>query len=502
MSDKRKLGPIRQMSLQSDSRTRPILKKQLSVEYLDHIDEHKLSIRNDTNNAKAKLSDRPRPVKVAWGENRQHSREGKEDISSSLSVKTSSFTEPVEIKKCKEYKRPSTAKIRHQNSVEKDSILYSRQDLAARLRKAWKEREDSKQNLNIFLTSTKNVDDNLDDENNYYSDVQNKIEKNKEQLHLHLDLKEENEKNINLNSKPLQFNNNNKIPKSNNRINEPESDYIPSKTNSRPQDVRTNISVTISSVRTQNKQNADQVCLESSLKGVENNPQLLKPETNNEPKIQCHQQLVKQTSSIQTTDEEISMVKNLPPRPQTAASKRDGFQKRTNTAFTVSISSEKSFRPPLTRALSVPVKSEGNKLKFIATKRRLKPSRRKGKGPECHSGDECADEDEGGKGKKGVRCKSAPNAEVVTMVSLVSPAGSDTEENAEQGKKQEEKEKAGSCKVSTPTATVNMESQKISSLRKSAKTGKNLTSLIDLSELSFRKTQFTPPCLKTLNCVT
>lgn len=458
MSDKRKLGPIRQMSLQSDSRNRPILKKQLSVEYLDHIDDHKLSIRNNINSAKAKLSDRPRSVKVAWAENRQNSRDGKDDISSPSSVKTSSFTEPVEIKKCKEYKRPTTAKIRHQNSVEKDSILYSRQELAVKLRKAWQEREDNKQNLNIFLTSTKNVDDNLDDENNNYPEVQSKLEK-KEQLHLHLDLEEENEKNINLNSKALQFTTyNNKIAKSNTRINEPESNYIPSKTNARPQDVRTNISVTISRA-----QNTEQFCLENNIKSTP----ILKTETNH------HHRLVKQTSLIQTNDEDISVVKNLPPRPQTAASKREGFQKRTNTAFTVSISSEKNFRPPLTRALSVPVKSEGSKLKFIATKRRLKPGRRKSK----DSGDEHGEEDGGEKGKKGVRCKSAPNAEVVTMVSLVSPAGSDTEENVDQGRKQEDKEKSGSCKVGTSKLTVNVEPQKTSSLRKSAKTGKNLISI-------------------------
>lgn len=47
--------------------------------------------------------------------------------------------------------RPLTGKSRCFAGVEKPSILYSRQELAERLRLAWKHREANKANINIFL---------------------------------------------------------------------------------------------------------------------------------------------------------------------------------------------------------------------------------------------------------------------------------------------------------------------------------------------------------------
>lgn len=47
--------------------------------------------------------------------------------------------------------RPSTGKSRAFVAIEKPTILYSRQELAERLRLAWKHREENKANINIFL---------------------------------------------------------------------------------------------------------------------------------------------------------------------------------------------------------------------------------------------------------------------------------------------------------------------------------------------------------------
>ncbi|GLV42559.1 hypothetical protein CBL_03297 [Carabus blaptoides fortunei] len=448
MSEKRKLGPIRQLSLQTDIRTRPILKKQLSVEQLDAIDEHRLGGRS-IESAKNKLSDRPRSVKVAWAECRQSSRD---DV---VPARTTRFSDPVEVRKCKEHKRPTTAaKLRTQSSLEKDSILYTRQELAERLRKAWKDREENKQNLDIFLTHNvqeKHVDDELEENDNYYE--------YEAKRHDAASVKSDEQAN-NLTNKSVHK----AVVKAKSTPSNAEFSYIPSTTSSRPKDVRTNISVTIPSVI--------QNCKPTYQADSVDNPDTRSSETETTVVVEKDPErkeakLVKQTSLVNKEND--NSFKNLPPRPMTAAAKREGFQKRTNTAFNGSLlTTGKDYRPPLARTLSVPVKSDGNKPKFIATKRRLKPAKRKEKEePGNNSEDEFDECHE--KGKKGARCKSAPGGELVTMVSLVSPAGSDTEEVVDQKRPEPKSRNVSPVKSATST---NAEPPKTIQLRKTVKSGK------------------------------
>lgn len=94
---------------------------------------------------------RPRPVKLAWTDRRQQS----------LQQEGPGVGDPqVEVvaKRCTGQPRPVTAKP-HRPATgnlpaiggEKDTILYTRQQLAERLRRAWREREQSRPNLDIFL---------------------------------------------------------------------------------------------------------------------------------------------------------------------------------------------------------------------------------------------------------------------------------------------------------------------------------------------------------------
>lgn len=455
MSDKRKVGPVRQLSLQTDVRTRPILKKQLSVEQLDAIDEHR-PVGRGIESAK----NRPRSVKVAWAENRQSSSSSNRD-DTMPPMRATRFTDPVEVKKCKEHKRPTTAKLRTQSSIEKDSLLYTRQELAERLRKAWKDREENKQNLDIFLTHNvqdKHVDEDLEENDHYYY-AEYETKRNDG-----TNVNNPDEQTNNMTNKPSSVVHKPPVVKSKNTANT-EFSYVPSTTAARPKDVRTNISVTIPSViqnckpMYQQSDSLDKVDTRNADTETETVSVQKEPERK-EPK------LVKQTSLINKEND--NSFKNLPARPQTAAAKRESFQKRTNTAFNGS----KDYRPPLTRTLSVPVKpssSDGNKPKFIATKRRLKPAaRRKEKEDHENSEDEFGASNE--KGKKGVRCKSAPGGELVTMVSLVSPAGSDTEEVVDSTKRPEPKSRNVSpvkCAAST-----NVEPPKTIQLRKTVKQGK------------------------------
>ncbi|XP_021917841.1 uncharacterized protein LOC110828936 [Zootermopsis nevadensis] len=79
---------------------------------------------------------RPRAVKVAWTDHRQEDSENVE----------------VVVKRCTGQPRPVTCKP-HLPSIgcDKDTILYTRQQLAERLRRAWLEREHSGRSLDIFL---------------------------------------------------------------------------------------------------------------------------------------------------------------------------------------------------------------------------------------------------------------------------------------------------------------------------------------------------------------
>lgn len=100
--------------------------------------------------------------------------------------------------------------------------------------------------------------------------------------------------------------------------------------------------------------------------------------------------------------------------PTTAQTKRENFQKRTNSAFNGTNNTQTAtFRPPLVRSSSAPtIKVKG---KFLATKRKLKSAK---KAPALV---QKVDQTEW----------CATSSEIETMVSLVSPSGSEAESDDE-----------------------------------------------------------------------
>ena len=99
---------------------------------------------------------RTRAVKLAWADNKQKDN-SKDNVE-------------VVAKRCIGQRRPVTCKS-HRSAAGnlpnigggKDTILYSRQQLAERLRRAWREREQSRLNLDIFLAHT-NVESTGDED--------------------------------------------------------------------------------------------------------------------------------------------------------------------------------------------------------------------------------------------------------------------------------------------------------------------------------------------------
>lgn len=129
-----------------------------------------------------------------------------------------------------------------------------------------------------------------------------------------------------------------------------------------------------------------------------------------------------------------------------AQTKRENFQKRTNSAFNGTNNSQTTtFRPPLVRSSSAPsIKVKG---KFLATKRKLK-SGKKASAPtqKVEQTEWCA-----------------TNSEIETMVSLVSPSGSEAESEDEFVGETRPKSALKGCG----------EGKKGASLRKTVKSGKN-----------------------------
>lgn len=106
-------------------------------------------------------------------------------------------------------------------------------------------------------------------------------------------------------------------------------------------------------------------------------------------------------------------------RPATATTKREMFRhKRIHSAFSGSVTTKS--RPPLTRVPSLPIKSDNFKQKFVPTKRRLKSAKRRDVNMQENKLTEVDHDPKTG--------SSSSASEIVTMVSLISPGASDTEE--------------------------------------------------------------------------
>lgn len=125
MSTPQKNRPIRQFSIRTETPTLELRRKTLKKQFSQDLPDRKSPETRTIHSAKHR-SETP-PIKLAWVE--------------TLCKKDDSMV----VKKCKEVKRPLTAKTKH--------------EYADHLRQAWKERDGGvKQNLNIFLTHVTHED--------------------------------------------------------------------------------------------------------------------------------------------------------------------------------------------------------------------------------------------------------------------------------------------------------------------------------------------------------
>lgn len=420
MSNIRKLSAFRQLSLNcspTPEQRRKTLKKQFSEDIPDYKDKWidpgigiKISLNTKTN----RNLDRPPPIRIAWEENTPQLR----------------AEDAVIIKKCKEIRRGSTGKLSKQNSLEKNSILHSKHELTERFKQNVKEKEQEKTNLKIFLAH--NPKEQIDEIYNSQQDrdTEHYLEKNYDRPKLIQPLITNNVSN---NSKNLFQIRRNFKPK----INLAEIAYSPTRTNETDSSIARNDTVVVV------------------------------------PIVEKEQLTPKQSSAEQVCKDDIKPIDSIIIRPVTAASKREKFQKRTNSAFNNTINDSPNNRPPLIRSSSAPSKSERGRQKFSATKRKIKTIKRvQLKGHIVGDEIENTSNKENPKNQKVLnRTTAVIGSEIVTMVSLVSPAGSDVEEEIEKEEVKEKcKNKSTNVKCTAPKE--DRESPKNMSLRKIVKTGK------------------------------
>ncbi|XP_012166112.2 uncharacterized protein LOC100642491 isoform X3 [Bombus terrestris] len=141
---------IRQLSLQPPARRRQQIRRQRSAE-----DDKSLQIcaspfaRGKRGTSGKPGSERPK-VRVAWKENRQKNDEKLEQVE-------------VVARQIPGRSKSTTRRSKDFDGIDKPTILYSRLELAERLRLAWKHREKNKANINIFL-ARETVDERCDSE--------------------------------------------------------------------------------------------------------------------------------------------------------------------------------------------------------------------------------------------------------------------------------------------------------------------------------------------------
>lgn len=424
MSGLKKLSTFRQLSLNCETPNLDNRRKNLRKQFSEDIPDVKnwsdgIDFRMALNTKNRTSFIHPPPIKIAWEENDS-------DIKAEDSVI---------IKKCNEIKRIPIGRITRHGSLDKDSILNSKHDLSERLRQLVKEKEPEKSkqiniekepekpNLKIFLGS--NPKDNNEEFQNHLAQLQEKVP-------------------------------------------EPPKIIAPLITNTvsnKPFQIRKNVSPKINlkeiaySPTRPNKINP---------RTLENNAIVVVPIFENEQMV----------APVESTDinynktdvsllEDPKAINSIIIRPSTAAvSRREKFQKRTNSAFNATIT--ESNRVPLVRSSSAPIKPERVKSKFVIGKRKSKPLKKiqmKSFEKEEHQTEPNANV-ENAKSQKVLNRTTAVNGnEVVTMVSLVSPAGSDCEEETEEIK---EKPKA----MVKPPAKDDSDIPKHMSLRKAVKTGR------------------------------
>ncbi|KAK1125558.1 hypothetical protein K0M31_005917 [Melipona bicolor] len=162
--------PIRQLSLQPPAPRRQQIRRQRSAE-----DDKSLQIcaspfaRGKRGTSGKTGSERPK-VRVAWKENRRKSEKNDEDLAQ---VEVVARQIPGRSR--------STTRGRSRGFVgtEKPTILYSRLELAERLRLAWKYREKNKANINIFL-ARQTVDERCESEMSNHTNASSPVRKKDE----------------------------------------------------------------------------------------------------------------------------------------------------------------------------------------------------------------------------------------------------------------------------------------------------------------------------------
>lgn len=347
MSNEHKSRPVRQFSMRNETPTLELRRKTLKKQFSQDIPDKKTPEPRTIHSAKArtKLNNEAPEIKLAWAED--------------IKVMEEAYKkeESMVVKKCKEEKRPLTAKLTKQNFLNNKD---SRQELAERLKQAWKAREGGKQNLNIFLTHVPHEDCYETTEKENTSECLSDRDRPKI-------------------ISPLQ-----------------------------PRAIidEGNLKNAFQKQIRKTKRNSGNISPRMPLK----NPTPDAMENN-------------KTEDTPNPSPKANPTMNVILRPNTAASKRESFQKRTNSAFSGGITV--NFRNPLLRTSSLPTKTEGSKPKFVATKRRLKRAKHSVKPEDNETSD-----------RKG--------CDIVTMVSLISNSGSETDESEEdEGSKVEAKNKSG-----------------------------------------------------------
>ncbi|XP_046414689.1 uncharacterized protein LOC124176897 [Neodiprion fabricii] len=142
-------GPVRQLSLQQPPRRQQVRRQRSAEEDNKPLQVFANPIRNRLQCQDGKVDPGRPKVRVAWDDNNQDSVEN--DVA-------------VIARQIPGKLRPPTArtKVTTRPAIsEKASILYSRQELAERLRLAWKQREENRANIDIFLAQNA-VESNCD----------------------------------------------------------------------------------------------------------------------------------------------------------------------------------------------------------------------------------------------------------------------------------------------------------------------------------------------------
>ncbi|XP_029166138.1 uncharacterized protein LOC114936946 [Nylanderia fulva] len=149
-SGRRATRPVRQLSLQQSAPRRQHIRRQKSAE-----DDCSKSLQIYANpiardRVAGNATDKPK-VRVAWGDDRRGC-DGLAQVE-------------VVARQIPSRSRPTTGRSgRNYATAEKASILYSRQELAERLRLAWKHREQNKANIDIFLAHNVAVEERCESE--------------------------------------------------------------------------------------------------------------------------------------------------------------------------------------------------------------------------------------------------------------------------------------------------------------------------------------------------